>query len=112
MTPGIGLALIAMVCFGAGDLLFKRAAQAGIESRHFIMLQAWGFCPTITLYAWWTGNLQVGPSAIWGALAGLCARDGRTAQAAALLDEADALYPSVAHLVTADDRIDRDPAGI
>lgn len=73
MTPGIGLALGAMLCFGMGDLLYKRAAQAGVESRHFIMLQAWGFCPTITLYALLTGNLQVGPSAIWGALAGLFA---------------------------------------
>ena len=25
MTPGIGLALLAMVCFGAGDLIYKRA---------------------------------------------------------------------------------------
>ena len=73
MTPGIGLALTAMLCFGAGDLLYKRAAQAGIESRHFIMLQAWGFCPTITLYALLTGNLHVRLSAIWGALAGVFA---------------------------------------
>lgn len=73
MTPGIGLALVAMLCFGAGDLLYKRAAQAGIESRHFIMLQAWGFCPTITLYAVLTDNLHVRISAIWGALAGLFA---------------------------------------
>ena len=73
MTPGIGLALAAMLCFGAGDLLYKRAAQAGVESRHFIMLQAWGFCPTVTLYAWLTDNLHVGRSAIWGALAGLFA---------------------------------------
>jgi uncharacterized membrane protein len=28
MTPGIGLALLAMVCFGAGDLIYKRAALA------------------------------------------------------------------------------------
>jgi drug/metabolite transporter (DMT)-like permease len=73
MTPGIGLALGAMLCFGMGDLLYKRAAQAGIESRHFIMLQAWAFCPTITLYALLTDNLHVRPSAIWGGLAGLFA---------------------------------------
>jgi drug/metabolite transporter (DMT)-like permease len=51
MTPGIGLALLAMVCFGAGDLIYKRAAAAGIEARHFIMLQAWFFCPLVTIYA-------------------------------------------------------------
>ena len=41
------------------------------------------------------------------ALAYVTARDGRTAEAAALLAEADGLFPAVAHLVTADDRIDR-----
>jgi hypothetical protein len=45
------------------------------------------------------------------ALAALCARDGRAAEAAGMLGEADRLYPSVAHLVTAGDRIDRRPAG-
>jgi tetratricopeptide (TPR) repeat protein len=41
------------------------------------------------------------------ALAHLTARGGRTSEAAALLGEADRLYPSVAYLVTGDDRIDR-----
>ncbi len=76
MTPGVGPALIAMLCFGASDLLYKRAALAGIESRHFMMLQAWVFCPVITLYAWLTGNLQLRSSAAWGALAGLLALVG------------------------------------
>ena len=40
-----------MIFFGAGDLIYKRAAAAGIEARHFIMLQAWFFCPLVTLYA-------------------------------------------------------------
>lgn len=71
MTPGVGLALIAMLCFGAGDLLYKRAGQAGIDARHLMMLQAWVFCPGITLYALATGNLDVRWSAVWGALAGL-----------------------------------------
>jgi hypothetical protein len=29
MTPGLGFALGAMVCFGASDLIYKRAAAAG-----------------------------------------------------------------------------------
>jgi len=71
MTPGLGFALGAMLCFGASDLIYKRAAAAGIEASQFIMLQAWVFCPGITLYAWATGTLDVHGSALWGALAGL-----------------------------------------
>jgi uncharacterized membrane protein len=35
------------------------------------MLQAWVFCPGITLYAWATGTLDPHLSALWGSLAGL-----------------------------------------
>jgi drug/metabolite transporter (DMT)-like permease len=71
MTPGIGLALVAMICFGAGDLIYKRAAAAGIEARHFIMLQAWFFCPLVTIYALVRQQLVLEPAALWGSLAGL-----------------------------------------
>ena len=71
MTPGLGFALGAMLCFGAGDLIYKRAAAAGIEASRFIMLQAWVFCPGITLYAWLSGTLDPHRSALWGSLAGL-----------------------------------------
>lgn len=71
MTPGIGLALAAMVSFGAGDLIYKRAAAAGIEARHFIMLQAWFFCPLVTVYALVRHQLVLEPAALWGSLAGL-----------------------------------------
>jgi len=71
MTPGLGLALGAMLCFGVGDLIYKRAAVAGIEAGQFVMLQAWAFCPGITLYAWLTGTLDPHLSALWGSLAGL-----------------------------------------
>jgi uncharacterized membrane protein len=37
------------------------------------MLQAWAFCPGVTLYAWATGKLDVHLSALWGGLAGFCA---------------------------------------
>jgi uncharacterized membrane protein len=70
MTPGLGFALGAMVCFGAGDLIYKRAAAAGVEARHFAMLQAWVFCPGVTLYAWLTGTLDPQTWALWGSLAG------------------------------------------
>jgi uncharacterized membrane protein len=71
MTPGLGFALGAMVFFGVGDLIYKRAAAIGVEAGQFVMLQAWVFCPGVTLYAWLTGNLDPQPSALWGALAGL-----------------------------------------
>jgi hypothetical protein len=69
MTPGLGFALGAMLCFGVSDLIYKRAAAAGIAAGEFIMVQAWTFCPVITLYAWLTGTLDPHLSALWGALA-------------------------------------------
>ncbi len=71
MTPGLVFALGAMICFGASDLIYKRAAAAGIQSRHFAMLQSWVFGPSVTLYAWATGTLDPHASALWGSLAGL-----------------------------------------
>jgi drug/metabolite transporter (DMT)-like permease len=71
MTPGLGFALAAMVCFGVSDLVYKRGAAAGIKASEFVMLQAWVFCPGVTLYALLTGTLTLHVSALWGALAGL-----------------------------------------
>lgn len=71
MTPGLLFALGAMLCFGASDLIYKRAAASGIGAAQFVMLQAWVFAPTINLYAWATGTLDVHWSAAWGSLAGL-----------------------------------------
>ena len=71
MTPGLGFALAAMLCFGASDLIYKRAAVGGVDGRQFAMLQAWVFCPGVTLYAWLSGNLHVNAAALWGALAGV-----------------------------------------
>jgi uncharacterized membrane protein len=42
-----------------------------VRPHHFIMMQAWLFCPGITLYAWATGTLDVHAAALWGTLAGL-----------------------------------------
>jgi uncharacterized membrane protein len=70
MTPSLGFALGAMVCFGLSDLIYKRAAAAGLKAGEFLMLQAWIFCPSMTLYAWLTGTLVFSVSALWGMLAG------------------------------------------
>jgi len=71
MTPGLGFAFGAMLCFGASDLIYKRGATAGITAGEFLMAQAWIFCPGVTLYAWLTGTLDLNAAALWGALAGL-----------------------------------------
>ncbi|HUC51129.1 MAG TPA: DMT family transporter [Xanthobacteraceae bacterium] len=71
MTPGIGFALGAMLCFGVSDLIYKRGAAAGFSAGEFLMSQAWIFCPVVTLYAWLTGTLHPQLSALWGGLAGL-----------------------------------------
>jgi drug/metabolite transporter (DMT)-like permease len=70
MTPGIGFALGAMICFGVSDLIYKRGAAAGFTASDFLMSQAWIFCPGVTLYAWVTGTLHPQLSAVWGGLAG------------------------------------------
>jgi drug/metabolite transporter (DMT)-like permease len=64
MTPGLPLALGAMACFGVSDIIYKRGAAAGIKAGDFLMLQAWVFCPGVTLYAWLSGNLDPHLSAV------------------------------------------------
>ncbi len=71
MTPGIGFAFAAMLCFGVSDLIYKRGAATGFSAHEFLMSQAWIFCPGVTLYAWLTGMLHPQLSALWGGLAGL-----------------------------------------
>lgn len=70
MTPDITYALLALVCYGLGDFVYKRAAAAGLASVHLLLGQAWLFCPAVILYAWLTGTLQFEAPAIWGAVAG------------------------------------------
>jgi drug/metabolite transporter (DMT)-like permease len=70
MTPGLGFALAAMVCFGVSDLVYKRGSAAGVEAGEFVMLQGWAFCPGVTLYAWLSGTLDLRLAALWGSLAG------------------------------------------
>src|SRR5882672_2520709 len=71
MSSEIAYALAALVCYGLGDFIYKRAASAGIAAEHFLMGQAWFFCPTVIAYAWITGTLDFEQPAMWGGLAGL-----------------------------------------
>jgi drug/metabolite transporter (DMT)-like permease len=71
MTLGIGYALGAMLCFGLGDLVYKRGAAAGAPAHQFLMVQAWFFAPSALLYAWLSGSLRFTAGTLWGGLAGL-----------------------------------------
>ncbi len=70
MNSGIGFALGAMVFFGLGDLVYKRAAMAGVKAHHFLMVQSWGFAASVALYGAITGTLRFVTGSSWGALAG------------------------------------------
>jgi uncharacterized membrane protein len=65
-----------MVCYGLADLVYKRAATAGVKPHHFLMVQAWIFAPTMAAYALLTGKLNFVPAAGWGAAAGICVFTG------------------------------------
>lgn len=71
MTPGIEFAFGAMLCYGLGDLVYKRAAAAGVQAHHFMMTQTWFFLPAVFVYGWITDSLAFDAAALWGALAGL-----------------------------------------
>lgn len=64
-------ALMAMVCYGLSDFVFKRAAAAGIRANHLLMTQGWFFCPLVILYALATGTLVLDLAALWGSAAGV-----------------------------------------
>jgi drug/metabolite transporter (DMT)-like permease len=70
VTSGIAFALGAMVFFGLGDLVYKRAAMAGVKAHHFLMVQSWGFTAAVVLYGALTGTLRFVGGSLWGALAG------------------------------------------
>jgi drug/metabolite transporter (DMT)-like permease len=70
MNQPILYAIVAMVCYGLSDFIYKQAAAAAIRADHFLMAQAWFFFPLVILYALATGTLIPGPAAIWGSLAG------------------------------------------
>ncbi|MGH7095566.1 MAG: EamA family transporter, partial [Stellaceae bacterium] len=71
MTGGIGYALGALLLFGLGDLIYKRAAAAGARPHHLLMVQSWVFLPSVAVYGLLTGALHFGAGVAWGAGAGL-----------------------------------------
>jgi drug/metabolite transporter (DMT)-like permease len=71
MSQPVVYAIVAMVCYGLSDFIYKQAASAGIRADHFLMAQGWFFCPLVILYALATHTLVLDPVALWGSLAGV-----------------------------------------
>jgi len=71
MNQPLVYAFVAMACYGISDFIYKRAAGAAIRSDHFLMAQAWLFCPLVIVYAVVTQRLVLDPAALWGSLAGV-----------------------------------------
>src|SRR5262249_48903374 len=70
MDQPLVYAVVAMVCYGLSDFIYKQAAAAGIRADHFLMAQAWLFCPLVIVYALATHTLAPNWAALWGSLAG------------------------------------------
>jgi drug/metabolite transporter (DMT)-like permease len=71
MNQPILYAIVAMVCYGLSDFVYKQGAAACIRADHFLMAQAWFFCPLVILYALATHTLVLDVAALWGSLAGV-----------------------------------------
>lgn len=76
MSSGITLALCAMLCFGLSDLVYKRAAGAGVAAHQLMMVQSWLYGALVWLYGYATGALHFNLQALWGVLAGVFAFTG------------------------------------
>ncbi len=71
MNHAIHFAVIALLCYGISDFIYKQGAAAGLRADHFLMAQAWFFAPLVILYAFATGRFALTASALWGSLAGI-----------------------------------------
>src|SRR5437588_8839954 len=71
MHQPIVYAVAAMICYGVSDFIYKQGAAAGVRADHFLMAQAWLFCPLVIVYALATHTLAIDTAALWGSLAGL-----------------------------------------
>jgi uncharacterized membrane protein len=71
MSQPIVYAVVALLCYGASDFIYKQGAAAGVRADHFLMAQGWFFAPLVVIYALATRRLALDPAALWGSLAGL-----------------------------------------
>jgi uncharacterized membrane protein len=76
MNEALIEALVALVAYGISDFVYKQAAAGKARADHFIMAQAWLYCPTIILYAVLMQKFVPAWAALWGSLAGLATFTG------------------------------------
>jgi uncharacterized membrane protein len=76
MNEAFTEALVALVCYGVCDFVYKQAAAARIRADYFIMAQAWVFCPTIFVYTLLVHKFVPAPAALWGSVAGFASFTG------------------------------------
>ncbi|MFN0160319.1 MAG: EamA family transporter [Burkholderiales bacterium] len=71
MNASIVLALAAMLCFGLGDFIYKRAAVAGAPAHQFMMVQSSLYLVVVAVFAWFTATLVYSTAALWGLVSGV-----------------------------------------
>lgn len=71
MSSDVAYAFAAMVCYGVGDVIYKRISAGGAAPDAFIMAQGWVACPVALAFGWFTGNLHLSLYAALGGLAGV-----------------------------------------
>ena len=73
IASGMAYAIGAMICFGLSDLVYKRAAGAGVPAHQLLCVQSWQFGPLVLAYGLVTHSLNFNLASIWGAVAGVFA---------------------------------------
>jgi drug/metabolite transporter (DMT)-like permease len=76
VEPHIALAIGALVCFGISDLVYKRAAVAGVPTHQMMMVQSWSYGALVTIYGFATSTLVFDAASLWGIVAGVFAFTG------------------------------------
>lgn len=71
MTAALAFSFGALVANGLFDVVYKRAAQAGIAAHTLLMTQAWCFTAFIVAYGLLSGTLVWNRAAAWGEAAGV-----------------------------------------
>jgi drug/metabolite transporter (DMT)-like permease len=70
MSSALAFAFGALAANGLFDVVYKRAARAGVPAHTLLMTQAWCFTALIVAFGLATGTLVWNAAALWGGVAG------------------------------------------
>jgi drug/metabolite transporter (DMT)-like permease len=70
MSSALAFAFVALSANGLFDVVYKRAARAGVPAHTLLMTQAWCFTALIVAFGLATGTLVWNAAALWGGVAG------------------------------------------